>query len=115
MKTLFTAILLIQGTLSAEYLLMGKSELPQAEMLIQATQKSLEQQKYIHHLLKEYIITQDDFQKNPSDNKILSQMVFKGSQLFQMIKEAHLEHNFSPDFLNELTVLDQFAQKGRKK
>jgi hypothetical protein len=115
MKRLIAIILLIQGTLSAEYLLMGKHELPQAELLIKATEKSLEQQKQLHKLLKEYIAIQDSFQKSPADNKILSQMVFKGSQLFQLVKEAHLEHNFSPDFLNELTVLDQFAQKGRKK
>lgn len=115
MKRLITALLLIQSSLSAEYLLMGKSELPQMELLVQATEKSLEQQKLLHKLLLEYIAIQDSFQKNPADNKILSQMVRSGSQLFQLIKEAHLEHNFSPDFLNELTVLDQFAQKGRKK
>lgn len=115
MKRLMTALLLVQSSLSAEYLLMGKSELPQTEILIQATEKSLQQQKYLQQLLLEYIAIQDSFQKNPADNKILSRMVNKGSQLFELIKETNLQHNFSPDFLNELTVLDQFAQKGRKK
>lgn len=115
MKKLITFLILFQSSLSAEYLLMGKSELPQVELLIQATQKSLDQQKHLQKLLLEYIAIQDSFQKNPSDNKILSQMVRKGGQLFQLIKESNLQNNFSADFLNELTVMDQFAQKGRSK
>lgn len=114
-KLILFSLLFVQMTLSAEYLLMGKSELPQVDLLIEATQKSLLQQQHLRQLLLEYIAIQDSFQKNPTDNKILSKMVFKGSQVLQLIKETHLQHNFSPDFLNELTVLDQFAQKGRKK
>lgn len=113
-KLILTALILAQTTLSAEYLLMGKTEIPQVDLLIEATEKSLHQQKYLRQLLLEYVAIQDSFQKNPTDNKILSKMVFKGSEVLHLIKEAHLQHNFSPDFLNELTVFEQFAQKGRK-
>lgn len=119
MKTFFLRLImalfcLFISPLSAEYLLMGKSELPQVELLLKATQKSLAQQQHLHQLLLEYISIQDSFQKNPSDNNILAKMVVKGSQLFQLIKEANLQQNFSADFLNELTVMDQFAQSRRK-
>ncbi len=112
MKKLLLALFLLQSSLSAEYLLMGKSELPQIDLLLQATEKSLQQQKQIQQRLVEYIAIQDAFQKSPSDNKILTQMVNRGSELLLLIQEAQLQNNFSPDFINELSVLKQFSKKG---
>ena len=112
MKKLFIFLCLIHNFLAAEYLLMGKSELPQIDLLIQATEKSLQQQKYIQNRLEAYAAIQEAFQKNPADNKILAQMVNRGSELLQLINDANIQNNFSPDFINELTVLKQFTKKG---
>lgn len=87
------------------------NEIARLDTLIQATEKSLEEQKQLRIQIVEYQKLQDRFLEKPKDNELLYKLVKSAYRTLQMIKESHLIHNFDPDFIDELSVLAQPATK----
>jgi len=86
-------------------------EISRLDTLIQATQQSLEDQKKLRERIVEYKKLQDAYVKAPDDNDLLFRIVKSAHRTLQAIKENHLIHVFDPEFIDELTVLSQPAQK----
>lgn len=87
------------------------NELTRLDLLIQATQQSLEGQKQLREKIVEYQKIQESYLLHPKDNEILFRMIKSAYSTSQSIQENHLEHTFDPDFINELKVLSQVASK----
>jgi len=79
--------------------------------LIAITKKSVEMQEKIKMELATYQKYNLDFIQNPNDKELLFQTIKSADRLFRSINEAHLTDNFSPEFLNELTLFSQLAKK----
>lgn len=87
------------------------NELARIDTLIQATQKSLENQKKLRERIVEYQKIQDLYLLYPDDNEILFRMVKSAYRTLEAIREYHLIQTFDPDFISELTILSQVATK----
>lgn len=87
------------------------NEIARLDTLIQATQQSLEGQKKLRERIVEYQKIQDLYLKQPQDNDLLFKLVKSAYRTLESIKENHLTETFDPDFINELTVLSQAANK----
>lgn len=87
------------------------NEIVRLDSLIQATQQSLEGQKKLRGLIVEYQKTQDLYLARAQDNDLLFKLVKSAHKTLESIKENNLTQTFDPDFINELTVLSQAANK----
>lgn len=87
------------------------NELARLDTLIQATQQSLEGQKQLRSSIEEYKKIQEQFFKQSDDNDILFSMVKSAHRTLKLIKDNHLTQSFDPEFIDELTVLAQAANK----
>lgn len=87
------------------------NEIARLDTLIQATEKSLEEQKQLRVHIVEYQKLQDRFLENSGDNELLFKLVKSAYRTLQMIKNNHLTQTFDPDFIDELSVLSQPATK----
>lgn len=90
---------------------MLDNEITRLDALIQATQQSLEGQKKLRERILEYKQIQETFLKKPEDNDLLFRLVKSAYRTLEVIKENHLTQTFDPDFIDELTVLSQAANK----
>lgn len=95
--------------------LYSAEEIPQAitqlDDLIQATHQSLNSQKELRVLILKYEEAQKKCIENPNDNELLYQAAIAGHRVLDKIKEAYLIHNFSEEFIKELTLFDQVGSK----
>jgi hypothetical protein len=89
----------------------GLTELARLDHLIEATTKSLDNQRKLREILIEYKQVEKLYLKNPEDKNLLFRFIKMAYQLLNSIKDNHLEHTFSPEFINELTLLSQIANK----
>lgn len=87
------------------------TELARLDMLISATQQSLDGQKKLRAYIVEYQKIQDYYLKNSQDNEVLFRMVKSAFVTLKTIQDNHLEHTFDPDFINELTIVSRVAKK----
>ncbi len=90
------------------------SETPELEVidsLILSTKTSLALQEKIRIQLIEYQKINKAFIQNPNDTDSLFRTIKSADLLFHNIQDAHLSQNFSPEFLNELTLFSQIASK----
>lgn len=88
-----------------------ENEITHLDSLIQATEKSLEEQKKLRGLIVDYQKLQEQYFKTPQDKDLLLKVVKSAYRTLQSIKENHLAQTFDPDFIDELTVLSQPATK----
>lgn len=88
-----------------------QNELNRIDTLIYFTQKSLDEQKQVKILVAEYKKIQDQYLKTPQDNDLLLTMVKSAHRTLKAINEANLVQTFDPEFIEELTVLSQAANK----
>lgn len=91
----------------------GISELSKLDHLIEITTKNLETQKRLRDYLMDYKQLEKNYLKNPQDKTLLFRFVKTARQLLNTIKENHLEHIFSSEFMNELNLLSQITNKKR--
>lgn len=87
------------------------NELSRLDVLIQATQQSLDGQKQLRIKIAEYQKIQESYLLHPKDNEILFRMIKSAYNTLQLINDNHLEHTFDPEFINELKILSQVAAK----
>lgn len=90
---------------------INETELNRLDRVIQATQQNLEKQKAIRNDLIEYMQLQDLYAANSKDNDHLLRMAKSANRLLEKIKENHLLQTFSSDFISELTIFAQLANK----
>ncbi len=79
--------------------------------LIEATQRSLEQQKALLEQVKKYQEMQQSYLQQPEDKDLLLQVAKSAQRLLENIQANHLTQAFEPDFLSELTLFSQVAAK----
>jgi hypothetical protein len=87
------------------------NEIARLDTLIQATEKSLEEQKQLRAQIVEYQKLQDRFLAKSEDNELLLKLVKSAHRTLNMIKSNNLTQTFDPDFIDELSVLSQPARK----
>lgn len=87
------------------------TEIARLDTLIQATEKSLDEQKQLRGQIVEYKKLQDRFLGKPGDNELLLKLVKSAHKILQTINNSHLTQTFDPDFIDELSVLSQPARK----
>lgn len=87
------------------------NELARLDLLIQATQQSLEQQRKLRDMIADYQAIQTRYMDSPEDNELLYQLIKKAYGILEIIKAQHLEAAFEPEFLSELSLLSKPALK----
>lgn len=87
------------------------SELKHLDLLILATERSLESQKQLRAYIVDYQDAHDMFMKNPNDNDLLFNVVKAAHKTLKSIKDNNLTQNFDSDFIEELSVLAKPAKK----
>jgi hypothetical protein len=108
--TFFVLTCQLQAEFKDPNALIG-NEITRLDTLIQATEYSLEAQKKLRTQIVEYKMLQDQYLENTKDNDLLLKVVKSAYRTLQTIRDNHLELNFDPDFIDELTVLSQPAMK----
>jgi len=106
----FKAPIIQQQEFSEEKDVVGK-QLVLLDQLIAVTQENLEKQKALQKAILEYQKLQDLYLQNPNDNEVLFCMVKVAHRLLEGIKANYLTQTFDKDFLSELTVFSQVANK----
>lgn len=87
------------------------NEIARLDLLIEATSRSLEQQRKLRDMIVEYQKTQARYMDNPEDNELLYQLIKRAYGILEVIKGQHLEGAFEPEFLSELSLLSKPALK----
>lgn len=87
------------------------NELDSLNTLISATKQNLDNEMALKKQVESYQKLQQLYLKNADDKELLFQMVKAAYRLQETIKSYHLEHTFSKEFLNELNVFAQVANK----
>ena len=87
------------------------NEIVRLDELIQSTQLSLDTLIKLKSEIIEYQKVQLQFLANPKDNDLLLRVVKSAHKTLRTIKDNKLEKMFDPDFIDELTVLSQPANK----
>lgn len=88
-----------------------ENEIKLLDTLIYATEKNLADQKKIKQDILDYQKGLALYLENSSDKEVVLSVARKADSLLNEIKEAHLIDTFEPDFISELTLFSQIAQK----
>lgn len=88
-----------------------EDEIKLIDTLIYATEKNLIDQKKIKQDILDYQKGLALYMEHSSDKEVVFSVARKADALLNEIKEAHLIDTFEPDFISELTVFSQIAQK----
>lgn len=89
---------------------IGK-ELESLNILISATKQTLENATALKKQVEDYQKLQQLYLQDADNKELLFHMVRTAFRLNEKIKSTHLEHAFSPEFLSELHVFAQVANK----
>ena len=81
------------------------------DVLIETTQRSLDSQQKLKQQIADYQRVQDAYLKDTTDKDTLIRMVRQAARVLDTIKEAHLTQEFDPEFISELTLFSQIANK----
>lgn len=87
------------------------NELESLNTLIDATKENLNNERALKKQVESYLVLQQLYLKNADDKELLFQMIKNAYRLQESIKTYHLEHAFSAEFMNELTIFAQIANK----
>lgn len=87
------------------------NELVTIDRLIEVTQRSVDKQKALRELIKEYQAAQALSIKDPDDTEKLYSLAKMAYRVSQCIKDNHLDHAFDPEFLSELNLFAKVAAK----
>ena len=87
------------------------NELSMLDSLIEVTEGNVKKQKALR---EEVLLYQKDlalYLKNSSNKDIVMKVARRAHKLLEQIKSLHLIEAFEPDFISELTLFSQLAQK----
>lgn len=87
------------------------NEVEALDNLIAVTKQNLEAEMALRGTLVEYLQLQARYMENTNDKDQLFSLAKSAHRLFKLIKENHLTHVFNNDFLSELTLFSQVAEK----
>jgi hypothetical protein len=112
-KYLFSLCLLFIGAISSltAAATLPKGELSMLNALIEATQRSLEQQKNLLEQVKKYQELQQRYIEDPENKELLLQLAKEALRVQKSIEATHLKQAFEPEFLSELTLFSQIGLK----
>src|ERR1700721_1448393 len=88
-----------------------ENEMKMIEVLIQATEKNLQNQHKIKEALVEYQTLFSAYLKHSSDKETVLKAAKSADKLLALIQEDHLTDVFETNFISELTLFSQIAQK----
>ena len=112
---LLTLLLSVAGTAAETSIVNPQdvvaNELSHLDQLIDATEKSLAQQRRLRELIGQYQEMQKRYLDNSEDNELLFQLIKTAYTILESIKAQHLELAFEPEFLSELSLLSKPAMK----
>lgn len=86
-------------------------ELLMLDRLIEATQQSLDSQKSLRLLIKQYQELQTLYLQDTDNNELLLKVAKIAYNISESIKINHLDHSFDPEFLSELSLFAKVASK----
>jgi hypothetical protein len=89
----------------------SKDDIAALDLLISATEKSLQRQKALKVLLVQYKQAEQEAIKNSDDAKSVAKLIACGKEVYSAIKTAYLEDYFSPQFIEELKTLADIGDK----
>lgn len=87
------------------------NELAMLDSLIEVTESNVKKQKALREEVILYQKELEVYLKNSSNKDIVLKMARRASRLLEQIKCLHLIEAFEPDFISELTLFAQIAQK----
>lgn len=87
------------------------NELSQLNDLIAATKRSMEQLTLLQEIIKQYQETQTVYLKDSDNVELLYRMIKLAHHAQDLIQEMHLSYAFDTEFLNELNLFAQMANK----
>lgn len=86
-------------------------ELNRLNFLIEATQRSLENQLQLKKDIGEYLLLQEEYAKNNDNIQLSMKMILKAWEIYQTVQKFHLEYLFDPQFIKELEFFSEVAEK----
>jgi hypothetical protein len=86
-------------------------QLSTLDHLIEMTKLSLKNQQALRQQIQDYQKIQELYLQNTHDNDLLFRMVKLAARILESIKENHLAQNFDTEFISELTLFSQIANK----
>jgi hypothetical protein len=81
------------------------------DKLIETTKMSVKNQENLRTQIQEYQKIQDLYLKNTQDNDQLLRMIKSAARLLNTIKTNQLSYLFDAEFISELTMFAQIANK----
>ena len=86
-------------------------ELNRLDLLIAATERSLQQELKLRELVRHDDELQKRYLEKADDEELLFQLVRTAHQVLESIKGQHLEATFEPEFLSEIALMSKPATK----
>lgn len=113
MKHLILLTLLSSSLFAADEPLLktDQDEISQVSHLIEATQEKLSKQKELKALMLIFQEQEEQFFLGDQSKTHAAKMVHSARQILEMIKAYHLEHLFSSEYMEELTLFSSIAGK----
>jgi hypothetical protein len=88
-----------------------EEEMGALDNLIAATEKNLARQRELKKYLIEYKEGLALYLKNSSNKEVIYKTAKIASRVLELIKENYLLNTFEADFISELTLFSQIAEK----
>lgn len=89
----------------------SQNEIEAMDRLIAATQSKLQVHQQLRELMVQFKGQQEKFVRNDQDKKSAYKMCQTAAVILQMIKDNHLEHLYTPKFLDELKLFSAIASR----
>lgn len=86
-------------------------EMRSLDMLIEQTQKNLEEQQKLKALLKDYHQNRENFSKGGQTKQQATALVKTANAILKIVHEEHLLHLCTPEFIEEITFFASIASK----
>lgn len=86
-------------------------ELVLLDQIIKATDQSLQKQKDLREMFKNYLKLKEQYARNVQDKEQSIKLVKQAHQLLNAIKEQHLSHLFDQETMSEITFFSNIASK----
>jgi hypothetical protein len=118
MRIFLTLMVCLSTTLcaqEADSVSVFENEIEVMGHLIDATQQKLDEQQALKKLMIVFQEQQERFFRGDQSKEHASRMVHSARQILDLIKDAHLTHLFTSEYLEELTLFSSIAGKSAPK
>lgn len=92
-------------------ILQAQDELKLLDNLIEVTQENLAREKALRAEVQEYLKELDLYLKNPQNKDLALKIGKIANKALETIKDLQLAESFEPQFISEMTLFAQLAQK----